>query len=147
VYYDRTAGVAREFEQWMYRVRGQMARAWFCGWLPSVEQEVAKLSLNPELVKRIRAVNDSVLILEKLAQEGRQYAHELFQTMKKNRQGYLMSVEERESIEAQGKKILELGASPSESGRKFSQSPKSAKLEIESMKSCFLSDSSQFFTR
>ncbi|MBC7396348.1 MAG: hypothetical protein H7333_02800 [Bdellovibrionales bacterium] len=108
VYYERSAGVAREFEQWMYRVRGQMARAWFCGWLPCVETEVAKLSLNPELIKRIRSVNDSVLLLEKLAQEGRQCALDLHKTAQKNKAGYLMSVEERDEIEHRGKKILEV---------------------------------------
>jgi len=110
VCYERTEGVSREFEAWMYRVRGQMARAWFCGWLPSVDQEVAKLSLNPELIKKIRGIHESILLLEKLAAQGRGLGVELFQAAGKTRAGYLMDVEERDRIEDFGKKILEVEA-------------------------------------
>jgi ADP-heptose:LPS heptosyltransferase len=109
VCYERTAGVSREFEAWMYRVRGQMARAWFCGWLPSVDQEVAKLSLNPALIKKIRSVHESIQILEKLAGQGRALAVELHQVASKTR-GHLMSVEERDHIESFGKRILDVEA-------------------------------------
>ena len=108
VCYERTEGVSREFEAWMYRVRGQMARAWFCGWLPSVDQEVAKLSLNPELIKKIRGIHESILLLEKLTSQGRALAVELYQVANKTRAGYLMSVDERDRIENFGKKILEV---------------------------------------
>ncbi len=110
VCYEFVAGQPREFEAWMYRVRGQMARAWFCGWLPSIEQEVAKLTLSPELVKRIRSVNDSVQVIEKLAIQGRNVALELSQCAQKSKTGYLMSVEDRDLIEEHGKKLLEVEA-------------------------------------
>ncbi len=110
VSYEKAEGVSVEFESWIYRVRGQIARAWFCGWLPSVDQEVAKLSLNPVLIKKIRALNESLLVMERLAQEGHAYAIELSKAASKTRSGYLMSVEEREGIEIYGKKILEVEA-------------------------------------
>ena len=108
VCYEFTAGPARDFEAWIYRVRGQMARAWFCGWLPSIDQEVAKLNLSPDLVKRIRHVNDSVQLIEKLVIQGRNTAIELGNVSQKTKAGYLMSVEERAEIEAYGKKLLEI---------------------------------------
>ena len=110
VSYEKTEGVSFEFESWMYRVRGQIARAWFCGWLPSIDQEVSKLSLNPELIKKIRSLNDSITVMERLSQEGRAFALELSKAALKTKTGYLMSVEERESIETYGKKILEVEA-------------------------------------
>jgi ADP-heptose:LPS heptosyltransferase len=36
---DGSNAVATQFESWMYRIRGQMARAWFCGWTPPIEDE------------------------------------------------------------------------------------------------------------
>jgi ADP-heptose:LPS heptosyltransferase len=108
VCYERAGGNSKEFEAWMYRVRGQMARSWFCGWLPSIDQEVAKLSLNPTLIKRIREIHESILLLEKLASQGRSFAAELFQASSKTKNGYLMSVEERDHIEGFGKKIIEV---------------------------------------
>jgi ADP-heptose:LPS heptosyltransferase len=109
VSFERTAGVTREFEAWMYRVRGQMARAWFCGWLPSVDAEVARLSLNPSLIKKIRGLHESLALLEKLAAQGRGLAVELHQVASKTR-SHLMSVEERDHIESFGKKILDVEA-------------------------------------
>jgi ADP-heptose:LPS heptosyltransferase len=109
VSYEQAEGVSREFEAWMYRVRGQMARAWFCGWLPSIDDEVAKLSLNPKLIKQIRAVHDSVTLMQKLSGQGRGLAVELYEAARQIRgSGYLMSVDERDRIEDFGKKILEV---------------------------------------
>ena len=108
VSYELSAGPVQDFENWIYRVRGQMARAWFCGWLPSVEDEVAKLNLTPELIKQIRSLNESVEVIEKLALEGRMTAISLGKTAEKMRTGYLMSVDDRNEIEELGKKLLEI---------------------------------------
>lgn len=108
VCYEVVAGQTRDYEAWIYRVRGQMARAWFCGWLPSIDQEVAKLNLSPDLIKKIRAVNESIQMLEKLALQGRSTAVELGQLAQKNKSGYLMSIEDRDLIEDYGKRLLEV---------------------------------------
>jgi hypothetical protein len=108
VSYERMAGVAQEFEAWIYRVRGQIARGWFCGWLPAVEEEVAKLTLSPVLVRRIRALHDSLLVVQQLVQQGRSTAISLEKLAKNMKAGYLMSVEDRTEIEESGKKLLEI---------------------------------------
>ena len=108
VRFERVTGKFQEFESWMYQLRGQMARAWFCGWIPSVDDEVARLSLSPELVKRIRGVHESILLFEKLATQGRSLALDLCHASSQIRAGYLMSVDEREKIEDYGKRILEV---------------------------------------
>jgi hypothetical protein len=108
VCYEMAAGKSFDFEAWIYRVRGQIARAWFCGWLPSIDQEVAKLNLSPDLIKRIRGINESIQVIEKLSLEGKSTAIELLQVSQKTKTGYLMSVEDRESIEVLAKKLLEV---------------------------------------
>jgi hypothetical protein len=108
VCYEQSAGKIQEFEAWIYRVRGQMARAWFCGWLPSIDQEVAKLSLSPGLIKRIRSVNESILVIERLVNESRATAVSLANLAQKTKNSYLMSVEDRTHIEESGKKLLEV---------------------------------------
>jgi len=108
VCYEQMAGALQEFESWIYRVRGQMARGWFCGWLPGVDQEVAKLNLSPALIRRIRTLNDSIEVIQKLGIEGRATAIGLQAVAKKMKAGYLMSVEDRASIEESGKRLLEI---------------------------------------
>lgn len=108
VSYELAAGPAQDFELWMYRVRGQIARAWFCGWLPSVDKEVQKMNLTPALIKRIRALNESLLVIEKISREARDTAGRLEATAKRTKAGYLMSVEERTEIEEAGKRLLEI---------------------------------------
>ncbi|MBU6153680.1 MAG: hypothetical protein KGP28_05200 [Bdellovibrionales bacterium] len=108
VSYEPIAGVVQEFESWIYRVRGQIARGWFCGWLPGVEEEVSKLTLSPALVRRIRALNDSVIVIEQLGSQGRSTAIALEKHAKNMKSGYLMSVEDRTEIEEAGKKLLEI---------------------------------------
>jgi hypothetical protein len=108
VTYDLIAGPVQDFENWIYRVRGQMARAWFCGWLPSVDEEVAKLNLTPDLIRRIRALGESVTVIEKLSLEGRMTAIQLAKRTEEMRAGYLMSVEDRNEIEESGRRLLEI---------------------------------------
>ncbi|NDG84056.1 MAG: hypothetical protein EBX52_03340 [Proteobacteria bacterium] len=108
VTYDQTAGVVQDFENWIFRVRGQMARAWFCGWIPPVEEEVSRLNLTPDLIRRIRALGESLTVIEKLSLEGRMTAIALGKTAHSMKTGYLMSVEDRAGIEDAGKKLLEI---------------------------------------
>jgi len=108
VSYELAAGPAQDFDQWIYRVRGQIARAWFCGWLPSIDQEVQKMNLTPSLIKRIRALNDSLLVIEKISREARETAGRLEAVAKRTKSGYLMSIEERAEIEEAGKRLLEI---------------------------------------
>lgn len=108
VSYELAAGPAQDFDQWIYRVRGQIARAWFCGWLPSIDQEVQKMNLTPALIKRIRALNDSLLVIEKISREARETAGRLEAVAKRTKAGYLMSIEERAEIEEAGKRLLEI---------------------------------------
>jgi hypothetical protein len=108
VCYDQTAGVTQEFESWIYRVRGQMARAWFCGWLPEIHDEAKRLALSPALVKRIRGLEDSVKVVDRIVGEARMTAIRLEDIATRNRSTHLMSVEDREGIEECGRKLLEM---------------------------------------
>ena len=110
VCYEKIVSTPYCFEAWMVRVRGQMARAWFCGWLPSVESEVAKIQLNPELIKRVRSIQESVAVFIKLSQEGKMISKELRVHAEGIQSTYLMKLEDREIIETHGKKLLEVEA-------------------------------------
>jgi len=96
------------FEAWMYRVRGQLARAWFCGWLPGVEAEVAKMGANPSLIKRIREITESLSVLDRLSLEGATVAKALHSAAAALKNQHLMTVEDRAVIEEHGKKLLEI---------------------------------------
>lgn len=98
------------FESWMYRLRGQIARAWFCGWVPSIDEEVAKLQLNPTLIRRAREIRESLKVIEQLSVEGKATSKDLMDVASSVKNQKIMSVEDRDHIEAHGKKLLELEA-------------------------------------
>jgi hypothetical protein len=108
VCFERTDSDIQTFESWMYRVRGQLARAWFCGWLPSVETEVSKVKLNPALIKRVREIKDSLTVLERLSDEGRLTAQILKNTSEALKTQHLMSIEDRNTIDELAKKLQEV---------------------------------------
>ena len=97
-----------DFDSWMTRVRGQIARAWFCGWLPSIESEVSQMKLSPALVKRVRELQESLVVLSKLTREGKLTALQLFADTEHLPSGNIMGVESRDLVEAAGKKIAEI---------------------------------------
>jgi hypothetical protein len=108
VTYESVIPAAMNFEAWMSRVRGQMARAWFCGWLPSVETEVNRMPLSPDLIKRVRALRESLVVFERLCAQGKTTAQELSVCAEHIRSGYLMSLEDRDQVDACGKKLAEI---------------------------------------
>ncbi|MBS1959797.1 MAG: hypothetical protein JST80_10020 [Bdellovibrionales bacterium] len=108
VSFDPSQSVLTTFDSWMYRIRGQMARSWFCGWIPPVEEETKTFKLNPELIKRIRTMQESLGVLKRIVMEGRDVAKSLTQTSSTVRATYLMSAEDREQIEDFSKKLLDI---------------------------------------
>ena len=110
VCYENIFATPLNFETWMFRMRGQMARAWFCGWLPNVDLEIAKVKANPELMKRIRVAKDSVKVMSKLCLEGHAQADQLRITSDSIKTPHLMSIEDRDQIEEHGRKLLEIEA-------------------------------------
>lgn len=108
VCFERVDSDIQTFESWMYRVRGQLARAWFCGWLPSVEAEVSKVKLNPNLIKRVREIKESLAVLDRLSIEGQTTAKELKNSAEALKNQRLMSVDDRNSIDDYAQKLLEV---------------------------------------
>ena len=110
VSYESVIDHETTFEAWMFRLRGQIARAWFCGWVPSIDEEVAKFHLNPALIKRTREIRESLKVIEKLCVEGKSAAKELSAIAVLVKNPKIMSVEDRDTIDVLGKKLLEYEA-------------------------------------
>lgn len=111
VCYERIGSkLQTSFEEWMFRLKGQMARSWFCGWIPHVDSEMKRFHLNPELVKRVRAAKESFAVLQKVSAEGREVSRSLKRLAIQLKQDHLMSVEDRDLIDQHGKKLLEIEA-------------------------------------
>jgi hypothetical protein len=78
--------------------------------LPSIDVETARIQLSPALITRVRAIQESLLVLNKLSIEGKIVAGELRVAAESIRNHYLMRLEDREMIENYGKKIAEVEA-------------------------------------
>jgi hypothetical protein len=110
VTYESLLGTNTTFEEWMFRLRGQVARSWFCGWIPPIEQEIERLRLNPELIRRIRQVRESLTLIEQVTDQGKTVSKELGAVATRIRNPRIMSADDREAIDAHGKKLLEIEA-------------------------------------
>jgi ADP-heptose:LPS heptosyltransferase len=108
VCYEKISPQAHTFEAWMYRIRGQVARNWFCGWLPPIDEEVARIRLNPALIKKVRELGESIQVMKKLSWEGKAFAKELMTLSEGIKNSHLMSVEDRNQIDEFAHKLLEV---------------------------------------
>jgi hypothetical protein len=108
VSFESVIHVDPEFENWMYRLRGQLARAWFCGWIPPIEEEVEKLKLTPNLIRHARELKESIQVIERVCVEAKKVSQDLQKVSSTIRNPRIMSIEDRDSIETCAKKLLEL---------------------------------------
>ena len=102
---------------WFSKVCGQIARQWYCGWVPPVEQEINREQLSPELVKELRESSESLKVLAQILDECLRTSGRLQQKSQRLKSEKLMSLEEREQIQALGNKLKELDALTDRMGR------------------------------
>jgi|GEM_PF-517985 len=96
------------FAEWSAAVTGHMARAWYCGWTPRVAVETSAGAMNPELVRDLRKVSESVEVLIKIAEEGRRTSQHIQREAARNRTRKVMRVEERARLQELALKLSEI---------------------------------------
>jgi ADP-heptose:LPS heptosyltransferase len=96
------------FAEWSAAVTGHVARAWYCGWTPQVASETQSTALNPDLVRDLRKVSESVDVLIKVAEEGRRTSQQIQREAVRNRTRKVMRVEERARLQELALKLSEI---------------------------------------
>jgi hypothetical protein len=93
---------------WLSLVHAQIARQWYCGWTAPVGSELSRASLNPNLLQDLRALEDSSGVLARVLSEAVKTAEQFHAKSSGLKSEKLMSVSDRETLETQGRKLLEL---------------------------------------
>ncbi len=93
---------------WSAMVMGHVARSWYCGWVPSIGQEVSREMISPPLVKHLRELEESTEVLSKVCSQAILIGNTLGHRGATLKTPHLMSIQEREELQDLGKKLLEL---------------------------------------
>ncbi|MCM0605058.1 MAG: hypothetical protein KA715_03135 [Xanthomonadaceae bacterium] len=104
-------------QAWFSKTCGQIARQWYCGWTPPMDQEFNREQLSPELVKELRESADSLKVLSQIYDEAYRTAGRLQQKSQRLKSEKLMSLEERDQIQKLGAKLKELDMLSDRMGR------------------------------
>ncbi len=101
---DRTVNV----QQWNSQVIGYLARAWYCGWVPEVGQELTRKMVHPSLIQDLRALEEGIDVLSKVCIEAERTSRKLHEKGSKLRSDKIMKLSDRETLQELGAKAMEL---------------------------------------
>ncbi|MBN22459.1 MAG: hypothetical protein CL678_14340 [Bdellovibrionaceae bacterium] len=110
VFYERLIKEHYELSDLVANVIGQIARGWYCGWIAPTGQEINREFITPELIKEIRLMLESSLVLYRVTLEAVNVATELVDVSGRLKSDKIMSLNERDKIQSIGKKLIELDA-------------------------------------
>jgi hypothetical protein len=105
------------FESWTAMVMGHIARAWYCGWVPTIGLELTREMTSPALFQRLRELLEANGVLAKVCEQAALSARELKDRSSRLRSDKVMGLRERDELRDLGCKLLELDALVARLGR------------------------------
>lgn len=108
IHYETLIDNRITLENWYGQVLGHLAREWYCGWVPPIGQELDRTEISPELVQKLRKLEEGIDVLDKIYGEIVRAAEDLVRKTKSLKSEHLMRVSDRERIQELGKKLEEL---------------------------------------
>lgn len=116
VVYEPVNHYPLNFEEWTSMVAGHTARAWYCGWVPDVGQELSRGAINTLLMQQIRALEEPLNLLKNHCESATHILTQLNQLGKGLKSEKVMTIQERDQLRSLGlqlelidKKIDEIG--------------------------------------
>lgn len=97
-----------DLDSWMSLVLGHVARAWYCGWVPPVGQELERTRMSPVLVRQLREMEESSVVLAKICEEASRTSSELQKKTSQLKSGKIMELSDREELQELGQKLMGL---------------------------------------
>ena len=93
---------------WTSRVMGHIARAWYCGWIPEIHQEISREQIAPELLQIVRQYEESSEVLSKICVQASRIANTIHTKSLNLKSTKVMRLQEKEELQDLGNKLLEL---------------------------------------
>jgi heptosyltransferase-1 len=110
VYYEPLSGTTFNEKDWMGMVVGHVARAWYCGWVPPIGQELQREKLSPALVQTLRGIDESCIVLQQIYGEAAATATALNKKSSQLKSEKIMGIRDRNEINELYKKLEDLEA-------------------------------------
>lgn len=108
VHYEPMIQRSMRVDEWTSQVMGYMARAWYCGWVPPLGQEIPRNTVGPTLLQSLRMLDESSLVLEKICVEAARTASIIESKSSRLRSDRIMQISDRAELQQLGQKIIEL---------------------------------------
>lgn len=108
VHYEPLLSHPMNLDDWTSMVMGHIARAWYCGWVPPVGQELYRAMVSTALIQKLRELDDSSQVLAKICEEATRTAVILNKRSSTLRSDKVMRLGDRDELRELGKKLLEL---------------------------------------
>ncbi len=100
VVYESLKSQPLTMDEWMGKVMGHVARAWYCGWTPQVGQELRRASLHLGLLQELRALKESAVVMEKIFSQAQLLAQKLEQKALSLRSSQVMDVQDQLTLKS-----------------------------------------------
>jgi ADP-heptose:LPS heptosyltransferase len=108
VVYEAISPHALKLNDWTSMVMGHIARAWYCGWVPPLGQELTRTAITPQLIQRLRQLQEAAEVLSKICDEATRTAIHLNRHSSKLKSQKIMRLRDREQIQEMSQKLQEL---------------------------------------
>jgi hypothetical protein len=108
VFYEPLSGTRLTEKDWMGMVIGHIARAWYCGWVPPVGQELQREKFGPSLIQKFRELDDSCTVLLQIYSEASLTATALNKKSSQLKSDKIMGLQDKSEIEELYKKLQDL---------------------------------------
>lgn len=108
VAYEPLLAHSLQLSDWIAMAMGHIARAWYCGWVPPIGQELRRSTIASSLIQQLREVEESSSVLSKICEEAARTATILNARSSRLRSDRVMRLDDRDELQELGKRMLEL---------------------------------------
>jgi len=108
VFYEPALHKPVQIEDWSAMVMGHVARSWYCGWVPSIGNEITREMISPKLLKHLRELEESTDVISKICTQAILIGNTLGHRDTASKALNLMSTKEIDELQDLGRKLLEL---------------------------------------
>ncbi len=108
VVYEPLISASLLLSDWTSMVMGHIARAWYCGWVPSVGQELKRGVISPGLIQKLRELSESSEAMSKICDEAARTATILNARSSRLRSDKIMRLDDRNELQELGRRMMEM---------------------------------------
>ncbi len=69
VHYEPLTQIELSLNEWTSMVTGQIARNWYCGWVPPMGQDLIRTAIGTDLIQKLRILTEPLEVLTKIIDE------------------------------------------------------------------------------